>query len=1318
MPNRVSGFRGTWQENRRPYLTLAPDAYVAIQGETSVVACGECRRKIDINKYLTSISTEASVDSPPGSATVNLSIPDNDITTFYVEGEFVIIPMMEMEIFAKGYYSIGGVPQYYRIFWGVVSSITKNWSNGVTTYSISCKDILRWWELTNVTINPAFTGAEGGSAGNFQMFCNQFAGMNPYTIIIALAKEAMGDFSITDGSFMSFKPELGVEKATVGRYAKDIMAYWQLKFGNIWNALVLYGTTGTAYTFRGTTSSTTSPYLLAAGIFSNEADRLNLNQETNQFKIQPHEIAAYKVDIAKAADVSLFQNETQTKLSVALTARDQIQYEFYCDTTGDIVFKPPFYNINVIPNKPVSWINDFEIIDESITDSEAEVVTHMTSSGNAFGGTVDYGVTDEITVPRTGVMDWHLLKRYGWRRQDFQCEWAGNPKKLFWFLIDHMDRINAKRHNGSMTIPMRPELRMGFPVWVPKYDSFFYVNAISHSYTSGGQATTTITLVAKRSKFIAPKNIGRITRSGTRTVTKMIKDNKTVPIIGRDGKPTSVSEPTYTISFDSKVGQTAGLGSENEQDENAPLIIRDPKTGKILGYPNVVMTYRTTYDGVTLTKQMSRRGSKQGHKPNKNKKTVAYSHQQAVTETFDQLQSSRRAALVSRLRQYRYEAGMTNAGLYDYAEDVNGDFKELALVPATSITWSAGSKSATDTTGALQKGEQYQGQSSEQYMATRKKDFEQKIAAKQKELTIALTARGKASTNSGKASSAFRAGLVKNHKGHKGIVEPAEYTGADLALKQVADSAKALAKTASDDVTRIQAELADLQTQAKQMQLLQNVNVTVRPVSDEYGFEVIGHNRYGRGVFVDRGQVTLNSGSPLGATNELGIQFSAVGGLLTTDPPKISLGPNAATFSEAFEKMQPDDYVTGAALRPNGKMSIVDQRTFSAAINKTITSSTDGRGGAIFAEVDTLRRAQSLLELQPTMTTGLDDANLPTCNCTLEKFQWFSVLPQSVLDAVLQPKSVGISSQDPYYLQAVKYVDSFNGNLVDSPTSKRVRPFTVGSPISSSQLANPIEERVNKPVAVYVNPEKQAAGADDYQVLTSVPKNGLPDEVKMYPGSGVGSISQTVPNLDSFLAALNLYMQQRFVSDYQANEDRETIATGSALGVMAMTSFATPVDYLDDADVFGSEVTSLMESAANGDPDALDALKNQANWNFGASEQALKNFNSVANDFNKNVNVNLADLNGSIWNPAFGSTMAQGATGIPIPGVSTSSAKISEAVAAVQSEKPQVQPSTPQTRKLKFDPAFQDPESDKYNQHTQIGGPTTIAPVKVGSGSG
>lgn len=1187
--SRTSAFKGTWENNRRPYIVLAPDAYVAIQGQTTVVTCGECNRKVDVNKYLTGISTEASVDSPPGSANVSLSVPESDLNDLYVEGNFVIIPMMEIEIFAKGYYTVGGVPQYYRIFWGMVTSISKSWSNGVTTFSIQCKDILHWWEKSNIIVNPAFVGTDGASCG-YQLFGNQFAGMNPYTIIIALAKEAMGDFSITDGSFTSHKPEAGPESRVIGQYAKDVMTYWQLKFGNIWNSLVLYGTSGTAYSFEGA-GMNISPIRFATSIFKNEADVLMENKLTSEFKIQPPEIAAFKVEYPRAGSVQFFQNDTQSKLSVALTARDQIQYEFYCDTTGDIVFKPPFYNLNVIPNKPVSWINDFEIIDDNINDSEDEVVTHMTSSGNAFGGVNDYGITDEFTVPRTGVVDWHLLKRYGWRRQDFQCEWAGNPKKLFWFLLDLMDRVNAKRHNGTVTIPMRPEIRMGFPVWIPHYDSFYYVNGVSHNYSPGGQATTTLNLVAKRSKFIAPKNMGRIKRNPEKP------ENKTSPKSESSKKADKNQEAdqqnsaskrknfTYDISFDGHIGDTAGLGAESRQGEdspNEPLIIRCPTTGKILGYPNVVMVYRTTFSGESISKQMSKGGRAAAHtKSNEPEIAPQFKWNEVVGSLYAQMQSDKRTALVSRIKLHRYEAGMSNAGLYDYAVDENGDFKEMVLIPTTSILWGSGTGdpandlvgNPSQVSGAVTNVD---GSGIENIEKTRREGFTNQINTLNSKLNGKkgskkeglLYERTKAYTEMNMADNELLKELVKNHKSESILkIGFDEYSEEEKVMKLRVDTLKEEYEKISEEVRTIQEEVKSLKSRMSDFRIAKNLNVSVRPVSDEYGFEVIGHNRYGRGVFVDRGRTKLKFGER--EVNELKIQHSAVAGMITTPPQNLKIGLESSTFSEAFESMKPEDWVTGASTHSKNEVTLTSANTFSSAINHSIDA--NANIGAVFIEADATKRAKTIWELQPTLPT-LSEVGFPACKCNLGKFEWYSILPKSFLDEVLDTQSVKYSRTDIYSLVGFEKIDVPS---LEGPVNSL---FGIYEKRDSS--GNVVGRKT-----VEVDKEENAS-----------PVLEVPAEEDSIESSSE-RIDKTVPD---FFKILNRYLVDRFEESYKSNEEREIRAIGEDLNIEIPAT--GPEAYIDPDSVLGPSGGSLFDRASLGDPAAMEALQSQVNWDWTNSE--------------------------------------------------------------------------------------------------------------------
>jgi len=1215
MPTRVSGFRGTWEPNKRPYVTLSPDVYVTLQGETSVIACGECRREVNLNDYITGVSTEASVDSAPGSATINLSIPDNDANDFYVDGQFIVVPMMEIEVYAKGYFLVGGFPQYYRIFWGLVQSTTKSWSGGTTQVTISCKDILRWWELTNVTLNPAFLESFGSSAGGYQLWQNQFAGMNPYTTIIHLARESMGDFSLTTGSFLSYIPEKGPENRVVGSYVKDIMTYWQLKFANIWNSLVLYGTSGQAYMFTGG-GATVSPIDLDKQIFINEQKAADQNLANSVFKVDPTSsgVAVFKQELNKAGSVEFFQNESQSKLSVAQMCAQQAGFEFYCDTTGDIVFKPPFYNLNVLPNKPVSWVQNFEIIDDSITDSEAEVFTHITSSGNAFGGVMDWGLNDEITTPRTGAFDFHLLRRYGWRRLDYQCEWAGDPRRLFYHLIDWLDRQNAKRQNGTITIPMRPEIRMGFPVWIPKWDSFFYISGISHQFSVGGQATTTLTLMAKRSKFIGPSNIGLIKKNGQVTT-------QALDLNSPQGKSIQRTEPAYEISFPDRLGSTSGLA--NSEQNGKPVAIRNPKTGQLLGFPNVVMVYRSTHKGDVLAKILESQGKRQANMPARQNKNVQegtdFTRDKTQIDVLKGLADDRRADLISRLRAHRYEAAMTNAGAYDYAHDFDGIFKELSIIPTSSVTWGTGTTDPNKSPGTIQiTGEGVTGvtppvlnqdQINQNYQAAIKS--QQATVDTAKELF-------QAAQNDVTYYSKQLAKITSSKT-------PVANQNADD-IKAKLDVAKAGAAKASQDLQAAEDQLAILKANQASNRKIPSLNMIVRPVSDEFGFEVIGHYRYGRTAVIDRGQVKVASDSPGKPYNQLNIQFAATAGILTDSNKTTNSDPTQQNFTALFEQMQPDDYVTGAsftgATQSGAQVSNIQftsQQTYTNMVNKNT-------GKTFFVEADALRSATTLGELRPTISiAGLDNAT-DQCDCGLNRADWLSILPSDFIKSVIN--SSGNNSQ-------VVPTSIFFG-----PTAE---PGTVA-----------------------------AVDATDTAVGTIAALN---------LGSGSGFATDTNTNAivgnaspASFFAQLDIYLRQKFNTDYSANSKREQAATGASRGVVSPLYNAEEQD-----NVLGDPQNPLFSRAAQGDPAALEALQRGANFNFGMTKQATDTFSKAYQNATQNLGARLESSLNQPVSVASASVQQQP----PVPQPSFKSLIVNPTTVPNQNlinqQQPPITPSTPGT---------------------------------------
>jgi hypothetical protein len=483
-------FQGNWQQGSRPTVVTAPDALVYINGRPDLTACPNCKRRFDFNKYVTSVSVDLNVESAPGSASVNLSVPLHAVDDFFVDGKPIVTAMMEIEIYAKGFYLVAGMPQYYPIFWGLVTEVGDNYSSGEHTVSITCSDILKWWELCRMNINAAYTQPTP-QLGKDYVTGNVFHGANVYDIIWTLAQQSFGDVVQAQGSLVSQIREARFP-GTFNAVRRDIMSYWNARFGQMRSNLLLYGMEGAAV--RGDAIFASQPTATSAHgkkVASTAVRNANGGATSSQALFDPTtNVSAFRSNISNSGSPNMWQSEFQTKLEIANVAKEAIGFEFFMDVTGDIVFKPPFYNLDILGNKPLSWIQDIDIIDWNISESEAEVITQLQMSGTYDGGAMDHGVTSEVNTPVVQVTDYHLLSQYGSRVQSVNAEYLSNTEAMFYAGLDMLDKINCRRNRATVTIPMRPELRLGFPVYLAPKDEVWYVTGISHSLSFGGRPRT------------------------------------------------------------------------------------------------------------------------------------------------------------------------------------------------------------------------------------------------------------------------------------------------------------------------------------------------------------------------------------------------------------------------------------------------------------------------------------------------------------------------------------------------------------------------------------------------------------------------------------------------------------------------------------------------------------------------------------------------------------------------------------------------------------------------------------------------------------
>jgi hypothetical protein len=866
-----------------------------------VVGCPSCTRTFDLNKFITTIQVDLSIDSVPGSASVSLAVPRHTIDDFYFDGNPVITPMMEVEIYAKGYYLLEGIPQYYPIFWGLVTEVTDSYSSGAHTVSIQCADILKWWELTVMNTNPALLAPQG-QAG-YSTFGNTFAGSNPFDIIYSLSLQSKGDVIVGSGTYVSAYQEQK-QASTFAAAFGDMMLYWSQRFQNIRSNLVMYGVNGKAV--RGDTiaraysrNSKGGGNKPPANFVSTAVQNANGGPDAGQAGFDPTSptVTAFRTQINNVTGVNLMQSEFQTKLELANAAKECIGYEFYMDVDGSIIFKPPFYNLDVLKNKPLSWIQDIDIINWDLSESESEVVTQIIMQGS-LEGNKDYSLGEELT-PYTTVTDYHLLRTYGWRSKTINSEFLGDPQLMFYYGLDQLDRVNSRRHHGSITIPCRPELRLGFPVYVAPKDQIWYVTGISHNIAFGSQATTTLTLTGKRTKFIAPTGITSLTLTNTpttsaaKTTSAAGAPQQTSSPGGGAPAPSSIQQKAqlsfpyssielaasgkFNLSFNGHPAfyPAIDVNKETSNTNNAyePIVLRHPKTGRILGYPNAVMVYARPYVPANTTQLTSAAGQKNpgtfAQSSASSATTITNRQNQGVANQQAQTDPTNFTRLKNQFATNRYTYGLTSAGRFVYAHDTSMVIGEMLSIASTKINVTTKSQNAA---------------------------------------------------------------------AEKIVLDP---------------------------------------------------TTMIRPVSDERGFEVIGHYRYGRRVALSDGRLVISNASTNSPAN-IGLQSAMGGGLfemLTAQSQSVTAISAAQTNpASTVANLAPGDLQTSAVPGVSQPDSTSPQYTGDGTNfidSSTLGSPTQG-GVSTNPEASQLSKALTLAEL--SIKENLEDPGDPNntnCPCTL-----------------------------------------------------------------------------------------------------------------------------------------------------------------------------------------------------------------------------------------------------------------------------------------------------------------------------------------------
>lgn len=542
---------GTWRLNNRKTVKVTPDCLVYFNGDTSVAGCASCSGRIDLQKYITQVSVDPSTEGPT-SASISMHIPKSSGDGLYQDGQLVLHPGLEVHVYFRGYFAVQGLTSgvdpattsgvdvrnsvmypYYLVFHGVVTEVSSEYGGGEHTVSMSCADMLHFWQYQRMSTQGSLFGARPtNSKVKMSLLGHNFTGMSPFGIVYQLFRDVQGSAGGVEFA-LGNQTNAAANSTVVGESLFSLsILYWQKRFAQSTTSLRMYGADGTLYNAfqaaylsslksedpaklankygsKNSQSHEVDPMVRASKITGFDPFSVGLGSSGSisggdgSLGVNVSQLQAFTSDISQWGSVNLFESQYMTKLEVANTVKEACGYEFYQDVDGDIVFKPPFYNLDTSESR-VYRIEAIDIISFSSSSKEPEA-TVVKATGGHFRNLTGTGLENSEWGTRAEFIDYRLVAKFGWRQAPpFETAYHTDSQAMFFACVARFDIFNIGMHSASCTIPMRPELRPGYPVYIVPLDCFYYLHSLSHSFSFGGTCTTSLNLVGKRAKFYAP----------------------------------------------------------------------------------------------------------------------------------------------------------------------------------------------------------------------------------------------------------------------------------------------------------------------------------------------------------------------------------------------------------------------------------------------------------------------------------------------------------------------------------------------------------------------------------------------------------------------------------------------------------------------------------------------------------------------------------------------------------------------------------------------------------------------------------------------
>lgn len=523
----------------REIIKTAPDIVVYLDGlpylENSFLTTNASNPfLVNHNDYVTSFSGNYDTDQMIPTCNITLAIPAHQRYMFQAPGgNNLIKTMMQVQVFLKGYYfAADGNTLFNRVFKGFTSHVSHTDDGKMLLISIQCSGILGFFEMMQIDLSPAIQSSSPISVTPLKSILN---GMSPYQ---QLAFTFLYP-SNTDGFYTNALPGFSSaiqDTPYFDAVQSGFVAKWQTILAEICQDAHIYGLQNKdvqdVVTFlksiasASTNKGTKSWSFLAAqeAFYTNIKESQQATDMQNTAKIQQ-----FLPDMG-IGSISLVNGRVVTRLEFLRTLSHLINYECYQDIDGQIIIKPPLYNLDVTNlgstvstttstsssnnNPPITKANNpfivhlSEITNETMTEDQGAVrATRMVIQGNTTTDTQFHqnGPTMRATAE---FMDLSKLSQFGLREEPARTiPWLLNNETASCFAQAAAELALANKgfRTYSFSIPARPEIKLGFPMFIPHRDMYGYVKNVSISFTIGGEATMNITLDTLRRRAMFPQ---------------------------------------------------------------------------------------------------------------------------------------------------------------------------------------------------------------------------------------------------------------------------------------------------------------------------------------------------------------------------------------------------------------------------------------------------------------------------------------------------------------------------------------------------------------------------------------------------------------------------------------------------------------------------------------------------------------------------------------------------------------------------------------------------------------------------------------------